>query len=191
MRLPSWPEKGLDWSLSDKLATPQTRVKSMGDKNIKLVDVVQVMLVRRILPCQCRACNLWEFDPAKHQTLLDFFGTTHEDIWKVLFKSGKSWPDSAEDRGYKLSRPASSVSFHILARCTLYLRTLREMPNIFSNNSPRADEEGRADLLSGPAARRTSQPTSDEDAGPGALQGAEEEGQERGQRDQGRPSSPG
>ena len=82
----------------------------MKDKNIKLVNVIQVMLVRRILPCQSRTCHLWEFDPAEHQTLQQFFGTTHEDIWKVLFKSGKSWPDSAEDRGYQLSRPASSVS---------------------------------------------------------------------------------
>ena len=88
----------------------QTRVKDMEDKNIKLVNVVQVMLVRRIPPCQHRTCNLWEFDPAKHQTLRELFGSSHKDIWKVLFKSNKSWPDSAEDRGYQLSRPASSVS---------------------------------------------------------------------------------
>ena len=88
----------------------QTRVKDMEDKNIELVNVVQVMLVRRILPCQHRTCNLWEFDPAKHQTLREPFGSLHKDIWKVLFKSSKSWPDSAEDRGYQLSRPASSLS---------------------------------------------------------------------------------
>ena len=52
----------------------------MEDKNIKLVDVVQVMLVHRIIRCQRRTCNLWEFDPAKHQTLLEFFGTMREDI---------------------------------------------------------------------------------------------------------------
>ena len=87
-----------------------TRVQDMEDKNIKLVNVVQVMLVRWILPCQHQACNLWEFDLAKQQTLLELFGSTHKDIWKVLFKSGKPWPDSAEDRGYQLSRPASPVS---------------------------------------------------------------------------------
>ena len=85
----------------------------MGDKHIKLVNVVQVMLVHRILPCQSRTCHLWEFDPAKHQTLLEFFGTTHKDIWKVLFKPDKSWPDITEDRGHKLSRPASSVSLYM------------------------------------------------------------------------------
>ena len=47
------------------------------------------------------------------------------------------------------------------------------------------DEEGRADLLPGPATRRTSRPASDEDVGPGALQGTEEEGQERAKKTRG------
>ena len=50
---------------------------------------------------------------------------------------------------------------------------------------PGLDEEGGADPLSGPAARRTGCPTSDEDAGPGALQGAEEDGRKGGQKDPG------
>ena len=90
----------------------QARVKGMEDKNIQLVNVVQVMLVRRILPCQHRACNLWEFNPAKHQTLLGFFDSSHKDIWKVLFKYDKPWPVSVADRGYQLSHPASPVSRH-------------------------------------------------------------------------------
>ena len=110
MCLTSWPKKGPNWYAPNELSVLPTRVKVMEDKNIKLVNVVQVMLVRRILPCQHRACNLWEFDPAKHQTLLELFVSAHKDIWKVLFKSGKSWPDSAEDCRYQLSRPASSVS---------------------------------------------------------------------------------
>ena len=69
MRLTSWLNKGLDWASSNEVSALQTRVKSMVDKNIKLVNVIQVMLFRRILPCQSRTCNLWEFDPAKHQTL--------------------------------------------------------------------------------------------------------------------------
>ena len=149
----------------------QMRDKDMEVKNIKLVNVVQVMLVRRILPCQHKACNLWEFDPAKHQTLLELFGSSYKDIWKVLFKSGKSWPDSAEDRGYQLSRPASSVSHCMLASHAFYLHNPKEMFNVFSTTLLGLDEEGGADLLSGPTARRTSRPTFDEDAGPGALQG--------------------
>ena len=110
MRLTSWLEKGLDWASSDELTALQTRIKSMVDKNIKLVNVIQVMLFRRILPCQSRTCHLWEFDPAKHQTLQQFFGVMHEGIWKVLFKANQSWPKTTEDRGYDLTHPASPVS---------------------------------------------------------------------------------
>ena len=52
----------------------------MIGKKIKLVNVVQVMLIRRILPCQRRAFNLWEFDQTEHQTLRELFDTTHEDV---------------------------------------------------------------------------------------------------------------
>ena len=65
LRLTSWPKKGLNWSSPDELSALQTHVKDMEDKNIKLVNIVQVMLVRRILPCQHKACNLWEFDPGR------------------------------------------------------------------------------------------------------------------------------
>ena len=58
----------------------QTCVKNMISKKIKLANVVQVMLFRRILPCQRHAFNMWEFDPAKHQTLQEIFDTTHKDV---------------------------------------------------------------------------------------------------------------
>ena len=80
MQLTSWLKKGLDWSSSDELIALQTSIQSMVDKNIKLVNVIQVMLVRRILPCQSRSCPPWEFDSAEHQTLQQFFGSPHKDI---------------------------------------------------------------------------------------------------------------
>ena len=92
----------------------------MKDKNIKLVNVIQVMLVRRVLPCQRRTCCLWEYDPAKHQTLLELFSTTHEDIWKVLFKAGETPPPTIDDRGLSLKRQANSVSSFVFSRYTLY-----------------------------------------------------------------------
>ena len=128
LQLTSWPEKGLNWSSSDELSVIQTRVKGMEDKAIKLVDVVQVMLVRLVLRCQHRACNLWEYDPAEHQTLRELYGSSHKDIWKVLFKSGKPWPDSVADRGYQLSHPASPVSHHyVLAIRMFHWYVPREM----------------------------------------------------------------
>ena len=66
------------------------------DKNLKLVNVIQVMLIRRILPCQQRAFKLWEFDPAQHQTLRRLFDTMYEDAWKVLFKGAEA-PASATE----------------------------------------------------------------------------------------------
>ena len=61
----------------------------MKDKNIKLVNVIQVMLVHWILPCQRRAFNLWEFVPAEHQTLQRLYGMKHKNTWKALFKASK------------------------------------------------------------------------------------------------------
>ena len=69
MRLTSWEKKGLARGEPVELTGLETCIKSMRDKNIKLVDVVQVMPIRRILPCQLWDFNMWEFDPAQHQTL--------------------------------------------------------------------------------------------------------------------------
>ena len=80
-------------------------------KKIKLVNVVQVMLFRRILPCQRRAFNLWEFNPAEHQTLHELFDTMHKDVWKVLFKGADVPPSLTEDRGLSAKRPANLVSY--------------------------------------------------------------------------------
>ena len=110
MRLTSWQEKGLTWGSSVELTGLQTCIRNMMSKKIKLVNVVQVMLFHRILPCQRRAFNLWEFDPAQHQTLSRLFDTKHEDAWKVLFKSSEVPPPVTEDRGFCAKRQASAVS---------------------------------------------------------------------------------
>ena len=85
------------------------------------------MLVRRILPCQQRAFNLWEFDPAQHRTLSGLFDTTYEAAWRVLFKGGESPASATEDRGFSTKCPAGAVSyplwdsyfFHSLTLCGL------------------------------------------------------------------------
>ena len=82
----------------------------MIDRKIKLVNVVRIMLIRRVLPCQRRTCYLWEYDPAKHQTLLELFGTMHEEIWKVLFKAGETPQPTTKDRELSLKHQANPVS---------------------------------------------------------------------------------
>src|SRR3954468_18804890 len=91
----------LPWGSPGELTGLQTCIQNMVNKKLKLVNIVQVMLIRRILPCQQRAFNLWEFDAAQHQTLSELFDTTHKDAWKVLFKG-------AEDRGFSAKRQASA-----------------------------------------------------------------------------------
>ena len=91
----------------------QKCIRNMMSKKIKLVNVVQVMLFRRILPCQRRAFDLWEFDSAKHQTLRELYDTTHEDVWRVLFKGAEMPPSLTEDRGLSAKRRAHPVGFYI------------------------------------------------------------------------------
>ena len=110
MRLNSWKEKGLSWGSLEELSGLQNCVQNMVSKKIKLVNIVQVMLLRRILSCQRRVCNLWEFDPAEHQTLRELFGTTHEDVWKLLFKTNEVPPPITEDHGLSIRRIANPVS---------------------------------------------------------------------------------
>ena len=51
MRLTSWQEKGLTWGSLEEITRLQTCLQNMITQKIKLVDVIPVMLVRRILPC--------------------------------------------------------------------------------------------------------------------------------------------
>ena len=132
MRLTSWQEKGLTWGSLEEITGLQTCLQNMITRKIKLVDVMQVMLVRRILPCQRRTCYLWEFDPAEHQTLLRLFGTTHEDIWKVLFKGSETPPPLTKDRGLNFKRQANSVSRQgVVFKDTLRGRILSLLVNFF------------------------------------------------------------
>ena len=110
MQLTSWEQKGLSWGESTELTGLQTCIKSMKDKNIKLVNVIQVMLAHRILPCQRRAFNLREFIRAEHQTLQRLYGMKHKNAWKALFKASEVPPPISEDRGLHDARPPSQVS---------------------------------------------------------------------------------
>ena len=111
MRLTSWKKKGLSWGSSVELDGLQKCIRNMTSKKLKLVNIVQVMLFRRILLCQQRAFNLWEFDPARHQTLSELFDTMHKDVWRVLFKGAEVPPSLTEDRGLSAKRPANPLSF--------------------------------------------------------------------------------
>ena len=71
--LTSWKAKGLSWGDSEELTGLQSCLQTLVTKKLKLVNIVEVMLIRRILPCQRRGFNMWEFDPMQHQTLNGLF----------------------------------------------------------------------------------------------------------------------
>ena len=106
-RLTSWKETGLSWGSLEEVTVLQTCVQDLVNKKVKLVNVVQAMLFRQILPCQRRAFNLWEFDPAQHQTLSRLFETKHRDAWKVLFQEFRGLP--SRHRGSRILRQTSSL----------------------------------------------------------------------------------
>ena len=111
---------GLSWGKKGELTGLQTCIQTLADKKLKLVNVVQVMLIRLILPCQQRAFNLWEFDQARHQTLSRLFDTTYEDAWKVLFKGAEAPASATEDRGFSAQRHALAVSYFFFYRVSVF-----------------------------------------------------------------------
>ena len=88
----------------------QSHIQSILEKDTGLINVIQVMLVCRILPCQRRPLRMWEFNPEGPRTLQQFFGKMHEGMWKLFFKTRKQWPDTSEDVGLNCNHPDTSVS---------------------------------------------------------------------------------
>ena len=94
----------------DEVRTLKSRIRSLIERDINVVNVVQVMLVRRTLPCQRRPLRMWEFNPEGPRTLQHFFGTTHEGMWKLFFGKRKQWPDTTKDIGLDCNHPDTPVS---------------------------------------------------------------------------------
>ena len=105
---------GRIWGDSEELTGLQVCIQKLVDKKLKLVNVLQVMLIRRILPCQRRGFNMWEFDPAQHQTLSGLFDTTYEEAWRVLFKGAEAPASATEDRGFNTRHHAHAVIYFFL-----------------------------------------------------------------------------
>ena len=99
----------------------QSRIRSILERDIGLINVIQVMLVRRILPCQRRPLRMWEFNPEGPRTLQQFFGTTHEGMWKLFFKTRKQWPDTTEDIDLDCNHPDTPVSTQFLTETRLII----------------------------------------------------------------------
>ena len=62
-RLHSWTAKNIDWGKKEEVEVLQDRVKFLIDEGVTLVDVIHVMLHRRVQPLQARASPLWRYEP--------------------------------------------------------------------------------------------------------------------------------
>ena len=62
-------QQGSRLGVDDEVLMLQKRIKNMIEKNTSLTDVIQVMLFRRVLPCQRRPLHMWEFNLEGSRTL--------------------------------------------------------------------------------------------------------------------------
>ena len=76
---------------------------------IELTNVVQIMLRRRVLPCQRRDSPMWTYRLDDEPTIHRLFCTTREKLWKALFKAQENWPAKKEDQGQRADKPPSEV----------------------------------------------------------------------------------
>jgi hypothetical protein len=90
----------------------------------KLVNMIQIMLKRRLLPCQERAKPMWEYEPEDPGTVHHLFGMTHNKVWGLLFKPQKEWPVEGEDIGLNAANPLKKVS-GIYLNMSLNIRTVQ------------------------------------------------------------------
>ena len=101
---------GLDWGPANDVPTLQSRIRELLERDISLVSVIQVMLVRRILPCKRRPLRMWEFNPEGPRTILHFFGMTLEGMCKLFFRPQVKCPDTTEDADPNYNHPDTQVS---------------------------------------------------------------------------------
>ena len=109
-QLASWVNKGLNWGPSKDVPLLQGRIRDLLERDINLIIVAQVMLIRRMLPCKRRPLRLWEFNPEGPRVLQHFMGMTPVEMYKLFFGSQARCPDLFEDAVLSCNRPDAQVS---------------------------------------------------------------------------------
>ena len=120
-QLTSWINKGLDWGLINDVLTLQSRIQDILKRDVNLVKIMQVMLVRRVLPCQRRPLRMWEFNPEGPRTVQQFFGMMLKEMYELFFGSRIKCPDTTEDGGLNCNRPDTQVSNSATEDTILYV----------------------------------------------------------------------
>ena len=109
-QLASWANVGLDWGPANDVPMLQSRIRELLERDISLVKIIQVMLVRRALPCKRRPLRMWEFNPEGPRTIQNFFGLTPEGMYKLFFGPRIKCLDTTEDAGLSCNRLDTQVS---------------------------------------------------------------------------------
>ena len=103
-------QRGTRMGPANDVPTLQSRIRELLERDISLVKIIQVMLVRRALPCKRRPLRMWEFNPEGPRTIQHFFGVTLEGMYKLFFGSRIKCPDTIEDVGLSCNRLDTQVS---------------------------------------------------------------------------------
>ena len=88
----------------------QSRIRELLERDINLVSIMQVMLIRRMLPCQRRPLWMWEFNSEGPWTVKHFFGLKRKGMCKLFFGPKVECPDTTEDAGLSCNRLDTQVS---------------------------------------------------------------------------------
>ena len=88
----------------------QGQIRDLQEREINLVVVTQVMVIRRLLPCKRRPLRLWEFNPEGPRALQHFMGLTPVEMYKLFFGSQEMHPELTEDAGLSCNSPNTQVS---------------------------------------------------------------------------------
>ena len=83
-RLMSWVNQGLNWGPSEDVPLLQGRIRDLQAREINLIVVMQVMLIRHLLPCKRRPLRLWKFTPEGPRALQHFMGLTPAEMYKLF-----------------------------------------------------------------------------------------------------------
>ena len=117
----SWISRGLSWGQAKDVPLLQSRIRDLFDKDLSLVAVIQVMLVRQVQPCKRRPIHLWEFNPEGPRAIQNFLGLTLEEMYKSFFGPPTECPDTTEDVGLSSNRAAEQVSNPLAGHTVFYL----------------------------------------------------------------------
>ena len=108
-RLASWTDVGQNWRPAGDIPVLQNRIRELLESDINLVGVIQVMLIRRMLPCKHRPFRMWEFNSEGPRTIKHFFGLKLEGMCKLFFGPQVKCPDTTEDAGLSCNRLDAQV----------------------------------------------------------------------------------